>query len=126
MVVSLRSALNSWTTPRVASSVTSRVQVCDLCFAIEFLFLSSFSGYGIRLSSSARYGNFRIYGTGIGERTIKKDGVVDMGMELMHEDEKRKSNENPTKQTNRAIIRQISKPTILAEELKHCHNESTK
>lgn len=29
MVVSPRSALSSWTTPRVLSSVTSRAQVCD-------------------------------------------------------------------------------------------------
>lgn len=35
MVVSPRSALSSWTTPRVLSSVTSRAQVCD---AIDFRF----------------------------------------------------------------------------------------
>ena len=88
------------------------------------------SGYGIRFlppRDVGNFGNLRIYGY---ERLARKFGMsgrfdaVGMGMKWMHKDDI-ETNENSTKQTNWTSIRQISKPTILAEELKHCHNEST-
>ena len=124
--MSLRSALNSWTTPRVASSVTSRVQVCDLCFAVEFYFFSSLSDmafdfpprdmatFEYKVTSDWRTKNENEWGV-CGWKWTWNECT-----RATHEERTRIQQKKPISGQYSAI----SRPTLLAEELRHCHNES--
>lgn len=124
-MVSLRSALNSWTTPRVASSVTSRVQVCDLCFAIEFQnsTLSLHSPImAVDFLPPRDIGNFRntrLYGNG--ERKTKTNGVFVCGWKWRWNGCRRPTYEIRTRTnkptSNRSIFDKLGKRQYLRRKI---------